>query len=291
MKRLSRIIYTPISTLDCSLLCRLHKNDSSLVRIIFSSRNLGSEGVNSLTQALQSNTNLTELDLSSNSIGSEGARLIASLLLHQLKTMIANGKSSEANGGIKTLLLADNHLGDAGLRAMAEALEKNIKLENLWIDENSISAKGLAILANALRENSNLKRLHIWHNSFQSISPLIKCTFNKQSLNSVADSNHTLKHVFLNCGYSYEHEELEKNLKINRMGKVAARRKKIALFLGEDLGRLLRMDLDTKLLPRLLGILGNSGSIFTLFELIRHIPSDVLAYYDPMDIDDPMDVE
>lgn len=283
MKRLNRPVYTP-SNLNCNLLQRLRDNDSALRRIVFSSRNLGSKGANTLAQALQTNTNLAALDLSSNSIGSKGAEQIASLLQHQ--TMIAS------RGGIRTLILADNALHDDGVKAMADALEKDIMIEHLSLDGNSIGASGLAVLANALQRNTRLKRLHLRHNSFQSLSPLITCTFNKESLNSVADSNHTLKHVFLNCGYTYECEELEMIVKINRMGKVEARRKKLALFLEECLESLFLVDMDAKLLPRMLGIIAYHGNISTMFRMMQH--SEVLfsqGFQDPMDVDDPMDVE
>lgn len=292
MKKLLRIPYTP-TNLNNNLIDRLGKNDFSLVRIIFSSRNLGSQGIHILCEALRTNTNLMALDLSSNSIGPEGAKSIARLLQHQ--TMIASSNDAK-EGGIKTLILGDNNLRDEGIKAMADALE-NSMIENLWIDDNCIGASGLAVLADAIKRNPSLKRLHLRHNSFQSLSPLISCTFNKQSLNSVADSNHTLNHIFLNCGYSYECEELELILKINRLGRVEARRKKIALFLGEDLGRLLQIDMESKLMPRLLGILSEHGSISTMFQLLQNLHSDVLlftctkSHTDQMDVDDPMDIE
>lgn len=313
MKRLSSrsSVYTPISTLNTNLLHRLNKNDTSLVRIIFSSRNLGSQGVNILTQSLLSNTNLRELDLSSNSIGLEGAHSITSLLRHQATSnnnnMIANnGNTSDEKWGIATLKLCDNSLYDIGTKEIANALENDdVLLSDLWLDDNFIGATALAHLANALRHNSKLRRLHLRHNSFQSLVPLIQCTFDKRTLNTVAESNHTLHHVFLNCGYDYECRELESMLKINRIyGKVEARRKKVALFLEEDLWRLLRMDvdmMDAKLLPRLLGILAQHGSVSTLFGVVQHLPSNVLAYHgiderncslhDSMDVGVPMDVE
>lgn len=275
MKKLSRLIYTP-TNLNQKLLDRLRENDNSLVRLIFSSRNLGSQGVQVLAEALQTNTNLTALDLSSNSIGSEGANIIALLLQHQA-TMIANDNYVE-EGGIKTLILGDNNLRDDGIKAMADALENSL-IENLWIDDNCIGAKGFALLASALLKNSKLKRLHLHHNSFQSLSPLIDCTFNRQSLNSVADSNHTLKHVFLDCGYSYECKELDLTLNLNRtLGKVEARRRKLALFLGEDLGRALQIDMDPKLLPRLLGILTQHGNISTVFSAMQNLSAEVLSF-------------
>jgi len=311
MKRLSSrsSVYTPISTLNTNLLHRLNKNDTSLVRIIFSSRNLGSQGVNILTQSLLSNTNLRELDLSSNSIGLEGVHYVTSLLRHQATSnnnMIANSNISDEKWGITTLKLCDNSLYDIGTKEIANALENDdILLSDLWLDDNFVGATALAHLANALRRNSKLRRLHLRHNSFQSLSPLIRCTFDKRTLDTVAESNHTLHHVFLNCGYDYECRELESMLKINRIyGKVEARRKKVALFLDEDLGRLLRMDMnvmDAKLLPRLLGILAQHGSVSTLFGVVQHLPSNVLAYqgidernsslHDSMDVGVPMDVE
>lgn len=296
MKKLSRSVYTPISN-HKKILRRLSDNDPSLVRIVFSSRNLGSPGVRALSRALSANTCLREIDLSSNDIGSEGARCLAALLQHQTNNMIASSNmSEESGGGITTVVLGDNNLRDAGVIAMAEALASNILLEALCIDDNFIGAAGLALLSEALKHNSRLKRLHIHHNSFQSLASLITCTFDKGSLDSVSDSNHTLRHVFLNCGYSYECEELEAVLSINRMGKVEARRTKLALFLGEDLGELLEIDLDPKLMPGLLGILAPKGHTSTLFRVMTHLSSEILSFRGlnhghVLHCDDPMDVE
>lgn len=288
MKKLSRHIYTP-TNLNQNLLRRLRANDSALVRIIFSSRNLGSQGVRILMESLQMNTKLNALDLSSNSIGPQGASAIALFLHHQM--MISRSNSME-EGGIKTLILGDNSLCDEGVKALAYVLENSL-LESLWIDNNFIGARGLATLSDALQKNSRMRRLHLHSNSFQSVTPLIKCTFNKQSLNSVADSNHILTHIFLNCGYSYECEELEMILKMNRMGKMEARRKKIALFLEEDMGRLLQIDMDSKLLPMLLGILTNHCGVSTVFRLLQNLPSVVQGTKKEniSHINDPMDIE
>jgi len=179
------------------------------------------------------------------------------------------------------------------MKVLANALEGSI-IEHLWIDDNCIGASGLSILTEALKRNTKLTRLHLRHNTFQSLQPLIECTFNKQSLQTVADSNHTLKHVFLNCGYSYECEEVEVIMRINRLGKVQARRRKIALYLEEDLGRLLELDMDTKILPHILAILAQHGNNSTMLRVMQNIPS-VLSYhgmnYDNDSSDEPMDIE
>ena len=232
-----------------------------------------------LAEALRSNNRLKALDLSSNSIGPSGAYFVGVLLRRQ--SMIAGGMSA-TDGGIKTLILSDNDLRDAGVREMAQALESSL-IECLWIDGNRISANGLAALAESLQRNTNLKRLHIHHNSFQSLSPLIACIFNKQSLISVAGSNHTLKHIFLNCGYSYEWKELETILMINRKGRVEARRQKIALYLGENPLLLLQSGLDQNLLPQMLAILTLTESTSSAFHVIRNLSSEILLFFKGID--------
>lgn len=226
-----------------------------------------------LAEALRSNNKLKALDLSSNSIGPSGAHFVGLMLRHQ--SMIVDGMNM--GGGVKTLILSDNNLRDAGVRSISQALENSI-IECLWIDGNCISANGLAVMADALQRNSNLKRLHIHHNSFQSLSPLISCIFNKQNLESVADSNHTLKHVFLNCGYTYEWKELDTILTLNRMGREEARRQKLALYLTENPALLLQLELDQKLLPLLLAILTLTDNISATFHVMRNMPSEVLFF-------------
>jgi len=78
-------------------------------------------------------------------------------------------------------------------------------------------------------------------------SPLISCIFNKQNLESVAESYHTLKHDFLNCKYMYEWKELDTILTLNRMGREKARRQKLALHLKENPALLLQLELEQKL--------------------------------------------
>lgn len=100
--------------------------------------------------------------------------------------------------------------------------------------------------------------------------------FNEESVESVADSNHSLKHIFLNCGYEYESEELETLMKLNRLGPRLARRKKVAMFLQRDLDRrLFGLGLDLKLLPYLLSILSDNGNLDSLLRVVKGVPSEV----------------
>mmetsp|Transcript_2536 Transcript_2536/g.5631 ORF Transcript_2536/g.5631 Transcript_2536/m.5631 type:complete len:207 (-) Transcript_2536:1076-1696(-) len=181
-------------------------------------------------------------------------------------------------GNIRSLMLGDNKLGEEGCSAIARALRNNDNLEFLYLDDNQIGVIGLEMLADALRTNSSLKRLHLKHNSFQ-LKPLIRCVFNEESVESVADSNHSLKHIFLNCGYEYESDELEMLMKLNRLGPRLARRKKVAMFLQRDLDRrLFGLGLDLKLLPYLLSILSDNGNLDSLLRVVKGVPSEVSSY-------------
>ena len=282
MKRLRFAPFTPVSRLSTGLLNSIKDNDSSLKCLTFSSRDLGFHGIKILAEALCGNFTLGSLDLSSNGIEARGCPYIALVLQNQ----------SRMSGGIKDLILSDNDIRDEGLRSIANALESNRVLESLWIDNNCIGLNGLCFLADSLMKNYTLERLHLKHNSFQSLSPLIRCTFNKESLEAVADSNHTIKHVFLNCGYSYECAELESILKINRLGKTKARRIKLARHIEADMNRLLELDMDAKLLPFAFQMFGETGNLTTMFSAMRGLSTTALMFCesDTMDVDS-LDVE
>ena len=318
MKRLRRVIYTP-ANLNQTLLHRLQNNDTTLIRIIFSSRNLGDTGVTTLMRTLEDNTHLSALDLSSNRIETAGALSIASLLMYQggrsrrttsssnccnnhnniMMSAIANttsNSSSSSSKGIRTLILGDNNLQDDGITSIAYALETNQLLESLMLDDNCIGVRGLSALANSLKKNYKLERLHLKHNSFTSLGPLIDCLYSKRSLNDVVESNHCLKYIFLDCGYSYESSELEVLLKINRLGRRKARQMKVAMYLEEDLGRLFELDLDARLCPDVLGVLSQSGSLNGVFGVVKNLPTAIFTQCDGDDgvdlcKDDCMEVE
>ena len=88
------------------------------------------------------------------------------------------------------------------------------------------------------------------------------------------------KHIFLNCGYEYESDELEKLMRLNRLGPRLARRKKVAIYLQRDFDRrLFGLGLDLKLLPELLSILSDNGNLDSLLRVVKGVPSEVLSYH------------
>lgn len=241
-----------------------------------------------LATALRTNTNLKALDLSSNDIGSSGANFVALILLHQsmlfhrhqsIRLFHTPSKMNDIMGCVRTLILSDNNLRDAGVQAMAQALENSI-VECLWIDGNQISDIGLAALTEALQGNVHLRRLHIHHNLFTSFSPLITCIFNKHSLDTVANSNHSLKHVFLNCGTRVNGRNL-KQITINRMGVVNGRRKKIAMYIEEkiDVLPLNMMNLDARLIPLMLAIFTLTNNISATYHVTHEFPSEAFVFH------------
>ena len=90
-------------------------------------------------------------------------------------------------------------------------------------------------------------------------------------------------------------------MRINRLGKKEARRRKIALYIEEDIHRLLERDVDTRLLPYVLEMLSQYGSMTTMLKLMQSLPS--ILYFQGINYEnnalvvnedgeyDPMEVE
>jgi transposase len=78
-----------------------------------------------------------------------------------------------------------------------------------------------------------------------------------------------------------EWKELESILTINRMGIVDARRKKIALHIEEKLDALPldMMNLDARLIPRMLSILTLTYNISATYHVIHELPSEAVVFH------------
>tara|TARA_Y100000389_G_scaffold105614_1_gene102524 strand:- start:790 stop:1467 length:678 start_codon:yes stop_codon:yes gene_type:complete len=100
--------------------------------------------VNSLANALETNTTLKYLNLYGN----------------QISDVSALGKALETNTTLKVLYLSDNQISDVS--ALAKALETNTTLERLWLNGNQIS--DVSALGKVLETNTTLKELDLWHN-------------------------------------------------------------------------------------------------------------------------------
>jgi Ran GTPase-activating protein (RanGAP) involved in mRNA processing and transport len=112
---------------------------------------MGSAGARHLADGLRSKTSVVEkVDLSSNALRAEEAGIFARVLL--------------ANQNLKSLVLAYNHIGDAGALQLAAALRQNDTLDLLDLKWNQIGSDGASALAHALVANDAVKDLSLRFN-------------------------------------------------------------------------------------------------------------------------------
>merc|ERR1712232_1359440 len=73
----------------------------------------------------------------------------------------------EKNSTLTKLLLSWNYIGDEGASALARALEKNTTLRGLRLSTNRIGHEGARTLAHALEnKNTTLTELYVYGNNF-----------------------------------------------------------------------------------------------------------------------------
>lgn len=117
--------------------------NASLVSICVGNDELGDAGVQGLLSCLKQNSTLQKLDLESKGISSRGAASIADAI--------------HGHVSLKELVLAHNHLGDAGMETLQPALGS---LKSLDVRDCDIGPQGMQHLATALRdEDSQLEVL------------------------------------------------------------------------------------------------------------------------------------
>jgi Ran GTPase-activating protein (RanGAP) involved in mRNA processing and transport len=129
-------------------LCKLAealKGNTSLKSLNLYNNKFRSTGVKALCEALENNTTLEELNLKENYLGDSGGRVIADGL----------NKTS-----IKTLDIGYCCIGNAGARALTEALKGNKSLTSLMIDNNKYNYDSLSSLLEALKVNRTLKCIY-----------------------------------------------------------------------------------------------------------------------------------
>jgi hypothetical protein len=117
-----------------------------------SSCHMGSAGARHLADGLSSKNGVIEkLDLSFCKLGTEEVGIFAHVFL--------------TNQNLKSLVLRNNYIGDAGAIELAVALRQNNTLELLDLGSNQIGSNGASALADALVVNDALKDLDLFKNS------------------------------------------------------------------------------------------------------------------------------
>lgn len=121
-----------------------------LKQLNLNSCRLGTEGGDTVFQAMNVNASVEILSVADNCIGDMGCEAVAMML--------------RANTKLKHLDLQENHIGIEGIAAISKALTKNRVLTFLGLQWNDISNDGAARLGEAMTQNITLKAIHLLGN-------------------------------------------------------------------------------------------------------------------------------
>ena len=90
--------------------------------------------------------------------------------------------------------LEDNSIQTGGGTAIPDFITKNPSLQKLCLTKNNLNDEDATLISLALKHNTNLKWIHLERNGITEIGEraLTKAIYDPTSLNSVADSNHTV---------------------------------------------------------------------------------------------------
>ena len=163
------------------------KVNSTLKTLILSLNDIRVEGAKLLATALCHNHTLEHLYIDNNAIMDDGVIAVSqcfkisgsnnarSTCIKSLDLSV-NSISPHSNtaitaiiqeGGLVSLSLSSNNLGESGAYEISKALQVNLTLKQLYLSNNAIGANGALSLAVALRHNHTLEQLHIKYNEIQ----------------------------------------------------------------------------------------------------------------------------
>ncbi|XP_072895013.1 zinc-binding protein A33-like isoform X2 [Hemitrygon akajei] len=149
--------------------CKIQKLDLESV-------GLTAAGVVDLTSVLSTNRSLTELDLRDNELGDSGVKLVFEALRNpkcklQKLCLVSVGLTAagvvdlasalSTNHSLKELDLADNELGDSGVKLLSEALRNpECKIQRLVVRGNRFSSAGKKQLKSLERTRPRLRVIY-----------------------------------------------------------------------------------------------------------------------------------
>lgn len=114
---------------------------------------LNNAQVESLAQALKTNTTITLLILGNSGFGDPGA--------------IALAEALSSNTTLASLFLGDNKIGDEGSKAFGQLLTTNTTLRCLYLWRNEIHGAGAKFIADGLAKNNTLTTLDLGWNDIR----------------------------------------------------------------------------------------------------------------------------
>ncbi|MDO9015869.1 MAG: DUF924 family protein [Deltaproteobacteria bacterium] len=147
-----------VTEASAPLLADFVANDCALDSLYLSCNRLGDEGTEVLARGLASNTTLRRVSLASNRVGPRGAAALAKALVGHPSIALLDLGFTKATVAVGEL---GNLAGDEGARALAEMLTGNTALRSLDLLHNHISQAGVNHLREALKVNRTLTSLQL----------------------------------------------------------------------------------------------------------------------------------
>ena len=195
------------------------------------------EGIEFAEEVMKSNERMDIFSWKSNAINSmEDARyLVDAIVRHPSidKVHIMNCFGGDINGYglLRPLLAGDknfsainldrNHIRTGGDTAIPDYLATNPPLTHLCLANNNLNDEDARLIARALKRNTNLQYIFLVGNNITEVgcNALSKAVYNPESLNSLADCNHTC----IICGIDFGNipENFPQSTPLdNRSGKI-----------------------------------------------------------------------
>ena len=287
-----------------SLLFRGLTISSSIQNLCFPSNGLRN-GITSMVPFLQNASNLVELDLGDNSIQSEEFNFLLGALCDSpakiLHCFNCNIESIHIDNNrypakLEELILNRNRVNEEGCRGIAKLLQMpDCALERLDLSANHVNDAGVAILVDALQKNSSLTALQLEENRGISIDGkimMLKLVNDISSVEATLQSNHTLRTIHLNDIFFMGNEGNEQmivlnqiyeatriSVKCNRNAEAAGREKLIRFQLHSKrrsiLAKLQKVhesvysEISPLHLPEVLSLVGHSHGQGELFAAVK----------------------
>jgi len=299
-----------------SFLFRELVGSTSLKTLLLSDNDFGMIGVRSMIPLLQNSPNLSTLALGSNqNINNECFEVLVSALhgksIRELYIYGCNITDASALNPChlpnlqKLDLDGNNNISKEGCITLSNLLQKEgSTLAKLDLNCTGLDDEGIEILATSLKHNTKLKTLNLQENNDiteRGLKSILKLMVDVSSIESTYNSNHTLSV----CGISgISGNANTKKLKllinsacnVNRAWSTAeavGRAKVIKYHLNsQKLKELCQLqgveysdgnlfaDIEPKLLPEILALIGDEHEQSDLFTALIHTAPDLLSYID-----------
>ncbi|KAG5499280.1 hypothetical protein JIQ42_04094 [Leishmania sp. Namibia] len=160
--------YAGLGVNGCAALATALRVTSAVQSLILVGNYITPSAAQELVRAINDTRSVQSLNLSKNQLGRVEAMRKG---VHSLTTISGGAAVNEAlalGSTLRSLTLADNHLGDTDVSAFSETLAENITLLELDLSYNRIGFVGASELAKVLSRNSDLRVLNMEWNPLRA---------------------------------------------------------------------------------------------------------------------------